>query len=62
MIFAIIGLIILLISIIGGWLLAGRKASGQQRQTKILVFGLYFWVLTFVQLIIFAIGYSLMAV
>ena len=62
MIFAIIGVVILVISIIGGLLLASRNASDQQRQTKILLFAVYFWVLTFAQLIIVAIGYSVMAV
>ncbi len=62
MIFAIIGVTILVISIIGGLLLASRNASDQQRQTKILLFALYFWVLAFAQLIIFAIGYSVMAI
>jgi hypothetical protein len=61
MIVAITGVIILLISIIGAILLAGRHASTQQRQTKILLFLLYFWVLAFVQLILAAIGYSVMA-
>ena len=60
--FAIIGVIILVISIVGGLLLAGRTASDQQRQTKILLFALFFWVLTFAQLIIFAIGYSVMVI
>jgi len=62
MIFAIIGVIMLVISIIGGLLLASRNASDQQRQTKILLFALFFWVLTFAQLIIVAIGYSVMAI
>ena len=62
MIFAIIGVTILVISIIGGLLLASRNASDQQRQTKILLFGLFFWLLTFAQLIIVAIGYSVMAI
>ena len=62
MIFAIIGATILMISIIGGLLLASRNASDQQRQTKILLFVLFFWVLAFAQLIIVAIGYSVMAV
>jgi hypothetical protein len=48
------------ISIIGGMLLAGRNASDRQRQTKILLFSLYFWVLAFMQLIVVAIGYSLL--
>ena len=62
MIFAIIGVTILVISIIGGLLLASRNASDQQRQTKILLFVLFFWVLVFAQLIIVAIGYSVMAI
>ena len=61
MIVAIIGVTILAISVIGGMLLASRNASDQQRQTKILLFALYFWLLVFVQLIIVAIGYSVMA-
>ena len=61
MIFAIIGVTILVISIIGGLLLASRNASDQQRQTKILLFALFFWVLAFAQLIIVAIGYSVTA-
>ena len=60
MIFAIVGLIILVTSIVGGLLLVSRNASDQQRQTKILLFALYFWVLAFAQLIIVAIGYSVM--
>ncbi len=60
MIVAIIGITILTISIIGGLLLARRNASDKQRQTKILLFGLFFWVLAFVQLIVVAIGYSVM--
>ena len=62
MIFAIIGVTILAFSIIGGLLLVSRNASDQQRQTKILLFALYFWVLAFAQLIIVAIGYSVMAI
>lgn len=60
MIFVMGGAIILLISIVGGLVLANRKVSGQQRQLKILFFALYFWVLTFAQLILFAIGYSIL--
>ena len=61
MIVAIIGVTILMISVVGGMLLAGRNTSDQQRQTKILLFALYFWLLAFVQLIAAAIGYSVMA-
>ena len=60
MIIAIIGITILVISIIGGMLLANRNTSDRQRQTKILFFALYFWVLTFIQLIVVAIGYSVL--
>jgi multisubunit Na+/H+ antiporter MnhB subunit len=60
MIVAIVGVTILAISIIGGLLLVNRNASDQQRQTKILLFLLYFWMLAFVQLIVSAIGYSVM--
>jgi hypothetical protein len=61
MIVAIIGITILVISIIGGLLLSSRNASDQQRQTKILLFALYFWILTFIQLIVAAIGYSVLS-
>jgi len=60
MIVAIIGVTILAISIVGGLLLAKRNATDRQRQTKVLLFVLFFWVLAFVQLIVFAIGYSVM--
>ncbi len=60
MIVAIIGVTILMISVVGGMLLASRNTSDQQRQTKILLFALYFWLLAFVQLIVAAIVYSVM--
>ena len=62
MIFATIGVTILVISIIGGLLLVSRNASDQQRQAKILLFALYFWVLIFAQLIIVAVGYSVIVI
>ena len=61
MIVAIIGVAILVTSVVGGMLLASRNASDRQRQTKILLFVLYFWSLTFIQLIVVAIGYSVTA-
>ncbi len=61
MIVAIIGVAILVTSVVGGMLLASRNASDRQRQTKILLFVLYFWSLTFIQLIVVASGYSVMA-
>ena len=60
MIIAIVGIGILVISIIGGMLLASRGTTGRQRQTKILRFALYFWVFAFVQLIVVAIAYALL--
>ena len=61
MIVAIIGVAILVTSVVGGMLLASRNASDRQRQTKILLFVLYFWSIIFIQLIVVAIGYSVMA-
>jgi len=57
---AIIGVTILMISLVGGLLLAGRNATDQQRQTKVLLFVLFFWVLVFAQLLVVAIGYSVL--
>ena len=62
MIFAIVGVIVLVISIVGGLLLVSRKASDEQRQTKILFFAVYFWVLVFAQLVLVAVGYSVLVV
>lgn len=61
MIVAIVGVTILVTSVVGGMLLACRNAADRQRQTKILLFILYFWVLAFIQLIVAAIGYSVMS-
>ena len=61
MIVAIVGVTILTISILGGLLLASRNSSDQPRQTKILLFALFFWVLVFVQLLVVAVVYSLMS-
>ena len=57
---AIVSIAILVISVIGAIFWARRSASDQQRQTKILLFVLYFWVLAFFQLILVAITYSMM--
>jgi Na+/glutamate symporter len=61
MTFSFIGVAIMMISIFGSMFLAGRNASDKQRQTKILLFLLYFWLFAFVQLLIAAVVYSLMA-
>jgi hypothetical protein len=57
---AITGVIILLVSVIGGLLLARRNATDRQRQTRILLFVLFFWALVFAQLLVVAIGYSVL--
>ena len=58
---AIIGIAILVISTVGAWLWSRQGAAGGQGQAKVLLFGLYFWILFFIQLIVVAIGYSLLA-
>ena len=55
---AAVAIAILVISTVGAMLWA--KRSGAQRQTKILLFALYFWILVFLQLILAAIGYSVL--
>lgn len=56
---AIIGIAILVTSTVGALLWIKRPDSSKDRQAKILLFGLYFWILAFVQLILVAVGYSL---
>ena len=57
----IIGIAILVISTVGAMLWVKRSESGMQRQTKILLFALYFWVLIFAQLIIVSLSYSVLS-
>ncbi len=57
---AIIGTAILVISILGAILWVKQSDSSRQRQTTILLFALYFWVLVFVQLIVVSVGYSVL--
>jgi hypothetical protein len=57
---AIIGIAILVISTVVAILWVKRSESSMQRQTKILLFALYFWVLVFVQLILVSLGYSVL--
>lgn len=54
---AITGLAIIVISAIGAVILARRNPSVRQRQGKILLFGLYFWLIAFAQLFLAAIAY-----
>jgi hypothetical protein len=57
---AIIGIAILVISIVGAILLVKRSESSMQKQTKILLFALYFWALAFAQLILVSLSYSVL--
>ena len=57
---AIIGIAILLISTVGAMLWVNRPDSDTQRQMKLLLFALYFWILAFIQLILVAVGYSVL--
>jgi hypothetical protein len=49
------------VSILGALLLSEKNRSPDQKQTRILLFGLYFWLLAFVQLIIYALIYYVLA-
>ncbi len=57
---ALIGIGVLIVSILGAWLLVRRNEEARASDTKLLVFGLYFWVLAFLQLLILALGYWLL--
>jgi glucose uptake protein GlcU len=54
--FAAIGAGIVIISTIGGVFFVKRDSSQQPKQVKAVLFGLYFWGLVFLQLIVFGIG------
>lgn len=54
----IIGILILAISAGAGWLLVRRHSREHAFQVKAVLFGLYFWGLVFLQLIIAALIYS----
>ena len=56
---AITGLVVFIVSVLGAWLLVRRNAEARASDTKLLVFGLYFWVLAFLQLLMLALGYWL---
>jgi hypothetical protein len=48
---------ILVFSAVGAILWVNRSVSDKQKQTKLLLFALYFWILAFFQLILVAVGY-----
>ncbi len=53
----LIGISILALATGGGWLLVGRHPKEHATQVKAVLFGLYFWGLVFLQLIIAALIY-----
>jgi len=55
----LIGILILILAAGGGWLLVRRHPKERATQVKAVLFGLYFWGLVFLQLIIAALLYSL---
>ena len=56
---ALAGLVIFVISTAGGLLLLKRHAS-QPKQVKVVLFGLYFWGLAFLQIMLASFAYYLM--
>ncbi len=60
MLVAVIGVVILLLSVAGAILWVRHEAAGQERQTRVLLFALYFWVLAFIQIIVVGVGYWLL--
>ena len=56
---AIVGSIIVLIAVVGGWLFV-RNRKTDEKQIKIVFFVFYFWLLVFVQLILSALVYHFM--
>ncbi|MFZ2311132.1 MAG: hypothetical protein WAV82_00785 [Methylobacter sp.] len=56
--FALIGVAIAVISTLGGIFFVKRNSPQQPIQVKAVLFGLYFWGLVFLQLMIYALVYS----
>jgi hypothetical protein len=50
---ALTGAVILLLATLGGVIIVRRNAPEQPVQVKAVLFGLYFWGLVFLQLVIF---------
>ena len=50
-------LLVLLLSALGGWFLSARKS--QETAVKIMMFIGYFWLLAFIQLLLFGLAYYL---
>lgn len=59
MIYVAVGLAIVAIATLIGLLILKLKAKDQPKQVKIILFGVYFWGLVFLQLLICAVAYEL---
>ena len=57
--FAAIGVGIVIISALGAVFFIKLNSSQQPTEVKTVLFGLYFWGLVFLQLIVFGLGYYL---
>ena len=59
---ALISFGILLFACLGGWFFTRNKADSDEdhKQTRVIAFVLYFWLLVFAQVIIAALVYSLL--
>ncbi|MGH8548888.1 MAG: hypothetical protein ACRERU_09865 [Methylococcales bacterium] len=49
---------ILAVSILGSFVLVKRNRALHQRVARIMMFGLYFWLLTFAQAILYSLVYQ----
>jgi hypothetical protein len=57
MVYAITSGTILIIAILGGIYFARKNSIEKENQVKVMLFVLYFWLLVFIQVILFALGY-----
>lgn len=54
---ALTGLAIVTIAALGGWHFVRRRSPEQPKAVKAVLFGLYFWGLVFLELIVAAVAY-----
>ncbi|NOU21687.1 MAG: hypothetical protein HOO93_07810 [Methyloglobulus sp.] len=57
--YATTGIALVFIASVISWFIVKRNAAQQPKQVKIILFGLYFWGLIFLQLAICAVAYYL---
>lgn len=50
--------VVMIIALIGGTILSLRNKKAESRAAKIILAGLYFWVITFAELIVLALIYQ----